>query len=87
MQTRGKLFDDLASLATSAAGLANGLREEVETLVRQQMERMLEGMDLVTREEFDAMAEMARNAREENADLEARIAALEAAAKSAAAEA
>ena len=78
MQTRSKLFDDLAQLMTNAAGVAQGVREEAETMVRGRVERFLADNDLVTREEFDAVRDMAQKAREENATLEARIAALEA---------
>ena len=77
-QTRGRLFDDLSRLMTDAAGLADGARREVETLARAQLERLMAGMDLVSREEFEAVREMASLARTQNEKLEARIAALEA---------
>ncbi len=77
-QTSGRLFDDLSRLITDAAGLAEGARREVETIVRAQFERLLAGMDVVTREEFEAIKEMAAKARGENEALAARIAALEA---------
>ncbi len=77
-QTRGRLFDDLSRLMTDAAGLADGARREVETLARAQLERLMAGMDLVSREEFEAVREMAALARTQNEKLEARIAALEA---------
>jgi BMFP domain-containing protein YqiC len=77
-QTSGRLFDDLSRLITDAAGLAEGARREVETLVKAQLERLLAGMDVVTREEFEAVKEMAAKARGENEALAARIAALEA---------
>jgi BMFP domain-containing protein YqiC len=80
MQTRSKLFDDLSQLITNAAGVAQGMREEAETVVRGRIERFLADSDLVTREEFDAVRDMAQKAREENAALAARLAALEAAA-------
>jgi BMFP domain-containing protein YqiC len=80
MQTRSKLFDDLSQLMTNAAGVAQGMREEAETLVRSRIERFLSDSDLVTREEFEAVRDMAQKAREENAALSARLAALEAAA-------
>jgi len=76
-QTSGRLFDDLSRLITDAAGLAEGARREVETIVRAQFERLLAGMDVVTREEFEAVKEMAAKARGENEALAARIAALE----------
>ena len=77
-QTTGRLFDDLSRLITDAAGLAEGARREVETVVKAQLERLLAGMDVVTREEFEAIKEMAAKARGENDALAARIAALEA---------
>jgi BMFP domain-containing protein YqiC len=73
-----RLLDDVARLMTDAAGAAQGLRREAETVVKSQMERLLRDMDMVSREEFDAMREMALIAREENDKLCARIAALEA---------
>lgn len=77
-QTRSQLFDDFSRLITDAAGLAGGARREVETLARSQLERLMAGMDLVSREEFEAVREMAALARARNEALEARIAALEA---------
>jgi len=77
-QTSGRLFDDLSRLITDAAGVADGARREVETVVKAQFERLLAGMDVVTREEFEAVKEMAAKARGENEALAARIAALEA---------
>jgi BMFP domain-containing protein YqiC len=77
-QTRSRLFDDLAKVVTDAAGLAQGARREVDTLVRSQLERLLSGMDVVAREEFEAVRDMAALARDQNEKLEARIAALEA---------
>ena len=77
-QTRSQLFDDFSRLITDAAGLAEGARREVETLARSQLERLMAGMDLVSREEFEAAREMAALARAQNEKLEARIAALEA---------
>lgn len=73
-----RLLDDLAKLMTDAAGAAQGVRREVETAFRAQAERLLNNMDVVQREEFEAVREMARKAREENARLAARIDALEA---------
>jgi BMFP domain-containing protein YqiC len=77
-QTRSRIFDDLAKVMTDAAGLAQGARREVDTLVRSQLERLLAGMDVVTREEFEAAREMASLARTQYEKLEARVAALEA---------
>ena len=76
-----RLLDDLARLATDAAGVAQGARREVETAFRAQAERFMSGMDLVSREEFEAVRDMAAKARVENEALAARIEALEAAAK------
>jgi len=73
-----RLLDDLAKLMTDAAGAAQGVRREVETAFRAQAERLLNNMDVVQREEFDAVSDMARKAREENLKLAARIEALEA---------
>ena len=77
-QNRGPFFDEFARLLSDAAGVANGVRREVETIVKTQMERMLSGMNVVTREEFEATREMAAQARDENEKLEKRIAELEA---------
>lgn len=78
MQTRGRIFDDLSQLMTNAAGVAQGVASEAETAVKGWVDRFLAERNLVTREEFDAVRAMAQKAREENAALEARIAALEA---------
>ncbi|HUZ66560.1 MAG TPA: accessory factor UbiK family protein [Beijerinckiaceae bacterium] len=77
-QTRSAIFDDFARLVTDAAGMAHGVRREVETIGRTQFERLLATMDVVSREEFEAVREMAVLAREDNARLAVRIAALEA---------
>ncbi len=81
MQTRNKIFDDISQLMTNAMGVAQGARDEAETAFKGMVDRWLADRDLVTREEFDAVRAMAQKAREENAALEARIAALEAASK------
>ena len=78
MQTRDKFFDDIGQLMTNAAGMAQGMKAEAETAMEGWMERWLAGADLVTREEFDAVREMAALAREENEVLAARIAEIEA---------
>ena len=78
MQTRDKIFDDISQLMTNAAGMAQGMKTEAETAMKSWMERWLAESDLVTREEFDAVREMAVKAREENERLAARIAELEA---------
>lgn len=77
-QTSNRLFDEFAKLMTDAAGAAQGVRKEVETIMKAQGERLVAGMDLVQREEFEAVKEMAAKAREENAQLLERIAKLEA---------
>ena len=73
-----RILDDFAKLMTDAAGAAQGVRKEMETVFRAQGERLLNSMDIVNREEFEAVREMALKAREENDALLARIAALEA---------
>jgi BMFP domain-containing protein YqiC len=77
-QTKNPMFDDLARLMSDAAGMAQGVKREMDVVVRTQMERLLSGMDVVTREEFEAVREMAALAREENERLAARLADLEA---------
>jgi len=77
-QTNNRLFDDMAKLMTDAMGAAQGVRREVETIMRAQAERMAHEMNLVSREEFEAVKAMAQKAREENDELRERIAALEA---------
>lgn len=81
MQTRNKIFDDLSQLMTNAMGVAQGARAEAETAMKGLVDRWMADRDFVTREEFDAVRAMAQKAREENAALMARIAALEAAAE------
>ena len=81
MQSRNKVLDDLSQLMTNAMGVAQGARQEAETAMNSMVDRWLSSRDFVTREEFDAVRAMAQKAREENAALEARIAAPEAKAK------
>lgn len=76
--TQTRFFDEMAKLMTNAAGAAQGLRREVDTLVQSQFERLLNNMDLVKRDEFEAVKAMAQKAREENDALSARLQALEA---------
>ena len=76
-QTSNRFFDEIARLMNDAAGVASGVRREFDTLFRAQAERMLRELDLVQREEFEAVKEMARLAREQNEALQARVAALE----------
>jgi len=77
-ETRGTVFDDFTRLMGDAAGMAQGVRREFESVVKAQFERWLSTLDVVSREEFEAVKEMAARARDENDKLEARLAALEA---------
>lgn len=77
-QTNNRIFDEMARLMNDAAGVASGVRREFDTLFRAQAERILRDLDVVQREDFEAVKEMARLAREENEALKARIDALEA---------
>jgi BMFP domain-containing protein YqiC len=81
MQSRNKFLDDMSQLMTNAMGVAQGAKTEAETAFKSLVDRWMADRDFVTREEFDAVRAMAQKAREENAVLEARIAALEAAPK------
>ena len=76
-QTSNRFFDEVARLMNDAAGVASGVRREFDTLFRTQAERILSDLDVVKREEFEAVKEMARLAREENEVLKGRIAELE----------
>ncbi len=77
-QTSNRLFDEIARLMNDAAGVAAGVRREVDTMFRAQAEKWLRDLDLVKRDEFEAVKEMARLAREENEALKTRVATLEA---------
>jgi BMFP domain-containing protein YqiC len=77
MQSQSRFFDDLARVAAGAVGTLSGVKTEVETRLRDQLERVLAGMDLVTRDEFDAVKAMAAKARSEQEDFAKRIAELE----------
>jgi len=77
-QTTNRFFDELGRLMNDAAGAAQGMKREVDAVVRNQAEKILNDLDIVKREEFEAVKDMARLAREENEALKARIAALEA---------
>ena len=79
MQSNNRILEDAARLAEGAMGTAVAMKREVEALVRGQLERVLAGMDLVRRDEFEAAREMAANARAEQERLAERVAALEAA--------
>ena len=76
-QTSNRFFDEMAKLMTDAAGAAQGMRQEFETVMRAQADRVLADMDVVRREEFEAVKAMAEKAREENERLAGRIAQLE----------
>jgi BMFP domain-containing protein YqiC len=77
-QTTNRFLDEIARLMNDAAGVASGVRREFETVLRNQADHILRDLDVVKREEFEAVKDMARIAREENEALKARIAALEA---------
>lgn len=77
MQTENRVFDSLARAFTNAAGAAAAFREEVETIVKGKLERLVADMDLVTREDFDAAKAMVAKARTENEKLAARVKELE----------
>jgi len=77
-QSRNSIVEEFARLATDAVGVASGMRREAETVLKTQLERLLSSMDMVSREEHEAVKEMAAAARDDNERLEARIAALEA---------
>jgi hypothetical protein len=77
MQTENRLFDDLARMANGAINTLSGVREEIESRLRERVERWLAEMDMVPREEFEAIKELAQKARAEQEDLTAKVAALE----------
>jgi len=76
-QTNNRILDELARVMTDAAGAAQGLRREAESVFRNRAERVLRDLDVVQREEFEAVKAMAERARVENERLEARLAVLE----------
>ena len=78
MQSQNRFFDDVARVASGAVGAISGVRGEIETRLRDQLERLLAGMDLVSREEFEATKAMAAKAREEQELLQHRVEVLEA---------
>ena len=79
MQTQNPFFDDIARLAGGAVNALSGFKTEIDSMIRQQMERWTQSMDLVSREEFEAVRAMAAKAREEQEKLAERVAVLEAA--------
>ncbi len=78
MQTKNPFLDDMAQLMTNAMGAAQGVGDEMQAMMRAQIERLVADMDLVGRDEFEAMKELATNAKAESEDLKERVAALEA---------
>jgi BMFP domain-containing protein YqiC len=78
MQSENPIIADFVKLANSAAGTLAGMTREARDSARERMKEALGGMDFVSREEFDAVKQMAANAREQVTNLEARLAALEA---------
>lgn len=78
MQSQAAFFDDLARLMTGAMGMAQGVQDEAKTFLRAQADRMAAELDLVPREEFEAVKQMAAEAKAEAEALRARLAALEA---------
>jgi BMFP domain-containing protein YqiC len=77
MQSQNRFFDDLARVAAGAVGALSGVKSEVESRIREQIERVFVGMDLVSRDEFEAVKAMAAKARSEQEDLEKRLNELE----------
>ena len=78
MQSQNRFFDDIARVAAGAMGTLSGVKSEVEARLREQLERVLAGMDLVSRDEFEAVKAMAAKARSEQEDLAKRVVELEA---------
>ena len=77
MQTRNPFIDDLTKVANGAVGALSGMKDEVEARVRDQIAKILDGMDIPRRDEFDAVKAMAAKAREENEELKKQIAELQ----------
>jgi BMFP domain-containing protein YqiC len=77
VDTPNRLMDEFSRLMTDAAGMAQGMRREAENVVKAQFERMMRDMDVVSRDEFEAVKAMAIAARDDNEKLMARIAELE----------
>jgi BMFP domain-containing protein YqiC len=77
-QTQNRIFDEMARLVNDAASVAQGVKREAESVFRTQMERLVADLDLVKREEFDVVRDMASAARAENEVLKQKIAELEA---------
>jgi BMFP domain-containing protein YqiC len=73
MQSQNRFFDDLARVAAGAMGTLSGMKSEIESRVREQLERVLAGMDLISGDEFEAVKAMAAKARSEQEDLERRV--------------
>ena len=81
MQTNNRILEDLARVASTAMGAAGGVKGEFETLLKRQFEKILDGMDMVSRDEFDAVKEIAAKARTEQEALNLRVEKLEQALK------
>ncbi len=77
MQSSNRLFDDVARIFTDAAGAAQGVRREAETVFKAQVERLIRDMDIASREELDVLRDLVAALRTRNEALEARVAALE----------
>ena len=77
MQTRNRFFDDIAKVATSAAGTLTGMKGEIEHIVRHKVESFINSMNLVTREEFEVTSAMIAKARENQEKLEKKVKVLE----------
>ena len=73
MQTRNRLLGDIARVANGAAGVATGMRDEIESIVQQRIERVLSRLNFVTREEFEVVKELAAKARQEQEALQKRL--------------
>ena len=78
MQTRNPFFDDLAKMANGAMGALSGVKDEMEARIRDQIAKILDGMEIPRRDEFEAVKAMAAKAREENEELKKQIAELQA---------
>lgn len=77
MQKDNPFFEDVSKFASGAMGAIMDMKREIDQLVKSQVEKLLSGMNLVTREEFDVVKAMAEKARTENEALAARLDALE----------
>ena len=76
-QNNSRVFDELAKFMSNAAGAAQGLRKEIDQMVQTQVERVMNNLNIVRREDFEVVRDMAEKARTENAALAERLAELE----------